>query len=160
MPDSPDRFDDLEAPPSEQEQAAAEELRVALETPSRVTAGADAELARALLVSWNPGDLTVEQHRTLVQEALAQRRGRVMRLSFRTSALLALAAAAALVVWSDRRTPESSGAPPAVAVSRSTQELFQERFAPIGGETSRVDRIAMARGADLRDNEFARWGVR
>ena len=28
------------------------------------------------------------------------------------------------------------------------------------GETTRIDRIAMARAADLRDNEFARWGVR
>ena len=48
----------------------------------------------------------------------------------------------------------------AVAVSRSTQPLFPERFPATGGETSRIDRIAMARGADLRDNEFAKWGVR
>ena len=48
----------------------------------------------------------------------------------------------------------------AVAVSRSTQELFPERFAPTGGESARIDRIAMARAADLRDNEFAKWGVR
>jgi hypothetical protein len=45
-------------------------------------------------------------------------------------------------------------------VSRSTQALFPDRFAPVGGETARIDRIAVARAADLRDNEFAKWGVR
>ena len=48
----------------------------------------------------------------------------------------------------------------ASAVSRSTQALFPERFAATGGETARIDRIAMARATDLRDNEFAKWGVR
>jgi len=48
----------------------------------------------------------------------------------------------------------------AVVLSRSTQALFTDPFAPTGGESARIDRIAMARGADLRDNQFAKWGAR
>jgi hypothetical protein len=158
MPDPRDRTDDPDAPPSEQESAEADELRAALEDPARPSE--DAELARAMSASWAPRDLTVEQHRALVREALATRRGRVVRVSFRASAMLALAASVALALWSDRSGPRPSVAPAALAYSRSTQELFQERFAPRGGETGRIDRIAMARAADLRDNEFAKWGVR
>jgi len=158
MPDPRDRIDDPEAPPSEEERAQADALRAALEDPSR--SSEDAELARALSASWAPRDLTVEQHRAMVREALGKRGARIVRLSFRASALLALAASVALVLWNDRTPPGASATLPAVAVSRSTQELFQERFAPRGGETTRIDRIAMARAADLRDNEFARWGVR
>ena len=158
MPDPRDRIDDPEAPPSDEERAQADALRAALEDPSR--SNEDAELARALSASWAPRDLTVEQHRAMVREAFGKRGARIVRLSFRASALLALAASVALVLWNDRTPPGASATPPAVAVSRSTQELFQERFAPRGGETTRIDRIAMARAADLRDNEFARWGVR
>ena len=158
MPDPRDRLDDPDAPPSEQERAEAGALRAALEDPSRDND--DARLARALSASWAPRDLTVEQHRDLVRSAVSRRSARVVRLSLRASALLALAAAVALVLWNDRMPPGSSPGLPAVAVSRSTQALFQDRFAPRGGETTRIDRIAMARAADLRDNEFARWGVR
>jgi hypothetical protein len=164
MSDPRDRFDDPDAPPSEEERAEAERLRAALDDPARVHEGA--ELARALSSAWSPRDLTAAQHGELVTRALARRdgtrrRATVVRVSFGASAFLALAASVALVVWSGSSHVSSMrAAAAALAVSRSTQPLFDERFAAVGGESARIDRIAMARAADLRDNEFARWGVR
>ena len=154
--------DDPDAPASDEEREAAEDLRASLEDPRR--ASDDAELARALSSAWSPRDLGAEDHAALVERALAKRRavprtGRVVRLSFAVSAAVALAAAVLLVLRSDRR-PTGEPAALGLALSRSTQPLFPERFAPTGGETARIDRIAMARAADLRDNEFAKWGVR
>ena len=153
---------DPDAPATDEELAEAAKLRDALEDPSR--SNHDAELARAMSSAWSPRDLSVEAHRSLVAQALTRhetrrRRGRVIRVSFGASAVLALAAAVLLYVRSDRQPPETVHAT-AMAVSRSTQALFQDRFAPSGGESARIDRIAMARAADLRDNEFAKWGVR
>ena len=86
-----------------------------------------------------------------------------------TGTVLALAAGVCFVVWAQQRSgharmstvagPRGASGGVALAIHRSTQPLFREPFAAVGGETSRVDRIAMARGADLRDNEFAKWGV-
>jgi hypothetical protein len=89
----------------------------------------------------------------------------VVRASFGAGALVALAAGVALVLRGPLGSPEAAApvgpaASAAFASSRSTQSLFPEPFASTGGETARVDRIAMARAADLRDNEFARWGIR
>jgi hypothetical protein len=114
--------------------------------------------------AWSPRDLSAEAHRSLVEKALVgrdarRRRNRVIRVSFGASAVLALAAAILLYVRSDSQPPGTVHVA-AMAVSRSTQALFRDRFASSGGESSRIDRIAMARGADLRDNEFAKWGVR
>jgi len=163
MPDPRDRFDDPDAPVSAEEQEQAGELRAALDDPSRTSA--PAELARALSAAWDPRDLPARDHRALVDQAVARstparRRARVIRVSFGAGAMLALAASVALVLWSGPQGPASSASSPALAVSRSTQELFDEQFAPTGGETRRIDRIAMARATELRDNEFARWGVR
>jgi hypothetical protein len=46
--------------------------------------------------------------------------------------------------------------------SRSTDDLFDPgaQFPKTGGESARIDRIAMARTTDLRQNRFAAWGVR
>jgi hypothetical protein len=156
-------IDDLDAPASEEERAAAEDLRAALEDPRRTSDGAD--LARALSSAWSPRDLPAEEHAALVARALARRRaparsGRVVRISFALGTAVALAAAVLLVLRSDRRPLGAPAAAVGLAVSRSTQPLFPDRFAPTGGETARIDRIAMARAADLRDNEFAKWGVR
>ncbi len=123
----------------------------------------DPELARVLRAAWSPEDLSAEEHRKLVAAAIAPRRGRatVVRVSFGASAILALAASVLLVLWSDRGPrpgPPSVG--PTLSLSRSTQSLFVQPFAPRGGESARVDRIAMARAVDLRENEFAKWGVR
>jgi hypothetical protein len=46
--------------------------------------------------------------------------------------------------------------------SRSTDDLFDphKEFPKTGGESARIDRIAMARTSDLRQNRFAAWGVK
>lgn len=123
----------------------------------------DPELARVLRAAWSPEDLPPEEHARLVAGAIAGRkRGTVVRVSFGASAILALAASVLLAVWTDRGP--RPGPPNVVgltlSLSRSTQSLFGRPFAPTGGESARVDRIAMARAADLRENEFAKWGVR
>ena len=153
-----------DAPASEEELAESARLRDALEDPRRPNQ--DAELARAMSSAWSPRDLPGEAHRVLVERALARhdvlrrRRGRVIRVSFGAGAVVALAAAVLLVLRTDPRGPDAVRTVEVVAVSRSTQALFPDRFAPTGGESSRIDRIAMARAADLRENEFAKWGVR
>ena len=48
---------------------------------------------------------------------------------------------------------------PALAFSRSAADLFPEGIPRSGGTTDRVDRIALARAQDLRQNQFARWGA-
>jgi hypothetical protein len=174
MADPPDRIDDPDAPASEAERAAAERLRDALEAPPLdgrpAETNDDAELARALVSAWSPRDLPDDVHKALVSRALATatataarrnaRRSRVIRLSFAATGALAAAAALVLVLRGDRSTPDVAAVAATAAVSRSTQPLFRDPFPTRGGETSRIDRIAMARAADLRENEFARWGVR
>jgi hypothetical protein len=156
---------DPDAPPSEEELAEATKLRDALEDPAR--AHGDAELARALSAAWSPGPLHPDDHRTLVDRAMARhasrrRRARVVvRASYGAGALVALAAGVALALGHLSEPPQAPRAASlALVPTRSTQPLFPEPFAMAGGETARVDRIAMARAADLRENEFARWGVR
>src|SRR5580704_17406867 len=151
MPDPRDRFDDPDAPPSEDESRQAQELRAALEDPHRTSELA--ELARSLSSSWEPRDLSPEQHRAHIDRALSlaggrARRGRLIRVSFGAGAMLALAASVLLALWGDQRGPGAGLLPVPLAVSRSTQELFDEQFAPKGGETRRIDRIAMARATD------------
>ncbi len=163
MPDPRDRFDDPDAPPSEEEMAQAEKLRRDLDDPRRESRLAD--LARTVSAAWEPRDLSKEEHRLLVQQAVSRpaaraRGARVVRVSFGAAATLALAASVLLVLRGDRPGHHADTVPLSLAVSRSTQELFEEQFPPTGGETRRIDRIAMARATDLRDNEFARWGVR
>jgi hypothetical protein len=160
---------DPDALPSEEELVEANKLRDALQRPAsgQADAGDDTELARALSAAWSPAHLGVDAHRAMVDRALAnhaarRRRARVVvRASLAAGALVALAAGLVLVVGN--RSPTSPSPPAAVNAlvsTRSTQPLFSEPFARDGGETARVDRIAMARAADLRENEFARWGVR
>jgi hypothetical protein len=120
----------------------------------------DPELARVLRAAWSPEDLSPEEHKKLVAKAIAPRRATVVRVSFGASAILALAASVLLAVWSDKPPRPGPNLGPAFSVSRSTQSLFARPFAPTGGESARVDRIAMARAADLRENQFAKWGVR
>ncbi len=160
-------LDDL--PMSEDEAALAEELRVALE------ANGDApEVVRALRAAWSPTALDEADHRAIVANALttgtgeaAEREkgdGNVVRLKPRTMRLAVvttttvLALAASVVVWVTSGPTSSEGEAP-LARARSTQSLFDEPFK--AGETSaRIDRIAVARASDYRDNRFAKWGVR
>ncbi len=159
-----DRKLDPEAPASELETHAAAELREALADPSR--SNADADFARSLALAHAPRELAPEEHRAILARALARPhrsttlRLRVVRIAFGAgAAAMALAAGLVLVVRGSE-----SGAPPlsvdAFACVRSTQPLFREPFPTAGGESERIDRIAMARASDFRDNEFVRWGVR
>jgi|SRR5579883_259141 len=152
-------------PPADDEAAAAADLRAALDDPAR--ASADAELARALAAAWSPKDLSAGEHRAALERALARwpaagRRRRPARRAAAAGALLALAAGVGAVLWSADRASAPAASPAAAAplARRSTQPLFADPFPAAGGERARIDRIAIARAADLRDNEFARWGVR
>jgi len=152
------QFDDPDAPPSEEEIRESERLRDALENPSKDHEGAD--LLRAVKNAAAPKALAKDDLEATVERGLSRgpsREGRsggvVIRVAFGASVLVAAAAA---IVFFVGRGPV---APPELAHARSTQELFTERFEARGGESARIDRIAVARAADLRDNHFARWGV-
>lgn len=159
--------------PSEEELKEAEALRLALEDPSRANEGAD--LLRALSLAHAPRPLDDAAHRRIVDQALARAakerearakpaRGVVVRMAFGAAAALSLAAGAVLFMQTSRSldggaTQAQIAAPPLVQV-RSTAPLFREPFEARGGTSARIDRIAMARAEDLRENRFARWGVR
>jgi hypothetical protein len=148
---------DPDAPVTDEELGAAERLRSDLE--GSTTTSEEAELANALRAAWDPGDLPAAEHRALVARALGRRARPVARVTLARVAVVALAAGVALaLVRKGSYGPDASST--ALAVSRSTQDLFRERFAAAGGETERIDRIAVARATDLRENEFAKWGVR
>jgi hypothetical protein len=92
-----------------------------------------------------------------------RRGGQLIRVTFGVAAALSVAAAIVLVIQRPERAAmdEASVAEVApLAPVRSTQPLFHEPFARAGGASDRIDRIAMARSSDLRDNRFALWGVR
>ncbi len=135
----------------------ARELREALADPSRTSSAAD--LARALSAAWAPKPLDEAEHRKLVEEALRalpQRRGRtVVRVAFGLGGAGLALAASVLVYLSG--SPASEELP--LARARSTQDLFTEPFRT-GEASARIDRIALARASDFRDNRFAKWGVR
>ena len=143
-----------------EESRAAELLRDALD--GKVTkASPEAELAHALVCAWNPKPLSDEEHKAILARALGtnvvafRRRTFVARVSYGVAGVIAIAASVFLVVKS---SPRGEGEIP-LARSRSTQELFTEPFQP-GEASARIDRIAMARASDYRDNRFAKWGVR
>ncbi len=162
-----------DAPPTEEELREARALAEALE--SRASTGStgstestlssdDVAFLRAVAIAEGTGiaELDPEKNARLVERALARatsvpeqkREGRVIRVAFGAVTALSLAAA---VVFAIVQAPPIEPSP-ALAQSRSTQELFRE---PFHGEASaRIDRIAMARSSDLRENRFARWGVR
>lgn len=150
--------DDLDPPPSAQELAEAQRLARALEGQEEHLL---APFAEALRAAHAPAPLDPARNEELIVQALAdaQRGGQV--LSFRTRrwawvGLLAAAACLALVLGRSLRRP----VPVALTASRSTQELFTEQFPRQGGHSARVDRISEARSRELRENRFARWGVR
>jgi hypothetical protein len=104
----------------------------------------------------------------------------VVRVSFGVGAALALAASVALVVGTVGERNEPAAAVSRVATpdetlirSRSTQPLFDAPFespevasaaltsrSRASSGSARIDRIAMARAGDFRENRFSRWGAR
>lgn len=169
------RRDDIEvdpdAPASEEEIAAAEELRAALEDPSRKSEQAD--LARALSLANDPRELPKSVHDALVAKSLdkmaakrihrAVERGRVIRVAFGAAAAFAVAAGVLFAMQFGSygpaaRAPEAVASIPLVQV-HSTAPLFHEPF-NAATASARIDRIAMARSDDLRENMYAQWGVK
>lgn len=161
-----DIIDDV---PTADELASSEALRAALEEPSKITGG-EALLAISLRAAYAPVEISDADHRSIVDVALARmpagkvvelasrRRSNVVRVTFGVvTGAIALAASIVLVLTWQGSHGDAGGL--ALAKVRTTQPLFTEPFKT--GETSaRIDRIASARASDLRDNRFAKWGVR
>ena len=159
--------DDPDAPPSEAEVRAAEALRQALETGgSGVTgpglAAPEAELATALRSAVAPTPLSREAHEALIARALGTAapaaRSRVVAVGLFFAC--AAAAASVLLVSGAQRRPSDGGSATALLPARSSQDLFVEPFPREGAGSARIDRITAARGRDLRENRYARWGVK
>jgi hypothetical protein len=146
-------LEDPFAPATEDELRESERLRQALETGD--DSHAAAALARALATAARPAPLPEIRARRMAEQSL---RGRT-NVVFVAFGAVTLAAAAALALLVVRPTLEKPTDVPALARSRSTAELFHERFEP-GQASARIDRIASSRERDLRDNQYALWGVR
>ncbi len=156
-------LDDPFAPPTAEELVESERLRQALDGRGDHEALA---LARALSSAFapkpsGPAHVTLpELARTPAAPAPERRKSNVILLRFAGGGAALAAAAAILLSVLPSPRPESAPDLPAFALaqSRSTAPLFQADTA--GQASSRIDRIASARGRDLRDNRYALWGVR
>ena len=153
-------LEDPFAEPSDDELRESERLRQALENDD--ASHPDAALARALKAATRPEPLTRSDARRLAPAA-APRRPNVVYVTFGAVALAAVAGFALFLLPQPRAKEsavQASAAPgPGLLRSRSTQDLFHERFEP-GEASARIDRIASAREHDWRENQYALWGVR
>jgi hypothetical protein len=137
----------------------AEELELAAELREALDAD---PMVQALAAAWRPKEINSIEHGQIVAKALppaAKQGGRVVRVTFGFVAG-AIAIAASVVVWMN--APHAQSEAP-LARARSTQPLFQSYDGFKSGEasaTARIDKIAIARAGDYRDNRFAKWGVR
>jgi hypothetical protein len=155
------------------ERASAEALRRALEGSedgsSPKTAAGDpeglAELAESLRAAYDPKALSTRDHEEILSRAVpaAKNGGRsnVIRVSFGVVSAMAIAAAMVFYLRPANVDPVGAkNAPPiAWARSRSTTPLFSEPWKR-GEATARIDRIALAREHDFRENRFAARRVR
>lgn len=163
---------DADAPPTKAELREAARLRDALDEGA--LEGDAAVLAGALAAAYRPRPLTDLQNRALITRALGapRREQRRRALPVTMAALSTLAAVAAgVALLLGRAAPPGASSPGSAPASvarvelipaRSTVALFEPEkpFPREGGETSRIDRIAAARSAELRANRYAAWGVR
>lgn len=143
-------LDDL---PTAEELLLAEELRQELET---------VPLVAALRSAYEPRAISDEEHRAIVAKAIGtnvvpfRRPQRLVRIAVvATSSVVAIAASIVLYI----NNAPSKETPIALVPARSTQSLFEEPFRQ-GDTSARIDKIALARASDYRDNRFAKWGVR
>ena len=125
-----------------------------------------AELADSLRAAYAPKDLSPKAHAEILERVVpaATRGGRVIRVSFGRATFgvvsaLAIAAALFLYLRTGKVAPQD-GAPIAWARSRSTTPLFEGPFQHGEAVTARIDRIALAREHDFRENRFAARRVR
>ncbi len=157
-------LEDPLAPPTEDELVQSERLRQALEGEG---AHPDVDLARALAAAAAPRELGREPAERIAREAVKPERSNVILVAFGTVATVAVAAAAAIMLFVhplDRAAAPATAMAPAATIplaqSRSTAPLFNRQAFETQNATARIDRIAAARGRELRDNQYAMWGLR
>lgn len=156
---SPDALDEGEHARILDDVPTAEEIELAAALRDELDAD---PVVQALASAWRPKDINSIEHRQIVAKALppaARQGGRVVRVTFGFVAG-AIAIAASVVVWMN--APHANTEVP-LARARSTQPLFPSYDGFKSGEanaTARIDKIAIARAGDYRDNRFAKWGVR
>jgi len=156
--------EDLDPAPTALELAEAAALRDELERPV-ATSSQLASLGLALRAANAPKDLDAAAHAALIDAAVRNfkpkpQRSNVIRVAFGGTVASVLAVAAGMVLVLQQSTPDQvATAKVELAAARSTEPLFAEPFQP-GQTSARIDRIAMARGQDYRENRFRRWGVR
>jgi hypothetical protein len=154
-----DRALEADAPATPEEIAESERLREELEDPG--SKHPDVLLARSLRHAVAPKSIEAATHRKILDRTLGDSRARRMQPLWISGAVFAAAAAIALWILpvgkqSDSGAPEVSAG---LVRMHAVDDLFAEPF-PEGQHTSaRIDRIASARGRDLRNNHFAKWGV-
>lgn len=156
-----------DAPAAPAEREAAERLREAVAHPRSDDRDEPVvEVLDALVSAYRPRDIDPLRNELLITRAL--RRSSEKTAARRvwpivTAAVLGVTAmAAGFALYLRPVLDKPVAAAPSLQRSRSTADLFDQTtpFPRVGGESARVDRIASARAADLRDNRFALWGVR
>lgn len=152
-------LEDPFAPASPEELLESERFRQALEGQGE---HADLALARALASAHAPAPVPEAAWlRASRSPDATAKRSNVRFVQFGALGAALSAAAAVLLLLSHQSAPLASAPAPDLATlaqSRSTVALFQE--APVASASSRIDRIASARSRELRDNQYALWGVR
>ena len=148
------------APATPAEREGAERLRLALEGEG------DSEhlaLARALRFAHSAKipslELAERAHARALEKAVPKRNNVIYAAFGAVSGMFALAAAVALVLTPLHKASPELRARPELARSRSLAPMLNveaTRLSP----SERMDRIASAREKDLRNNRYARWGVR
>lgn len=146
----PDWENDPDAPPTDDELKESERLRRELD--DKGSRYPDAELARALHLAVAPRPIDELSHRRVLDRAVP-RRYPVVLVSF--------AAAAAVVIAAVSMQNSAAPVPSAALVQpHTTQSLFAEPFKREGETSKRVDAIVASRVRELRQNRYARWGVK
>jgi hypothetical protein len=152
-------LEDPLAPPTDAELLESARLRDALEAGSE---HAGAAALGALRAAFHPlaADAAADRALPKASNQGGKSRGSVVYAVFGAAGASALLAASFLLFFGGpRRASEPSASATTLAKPRSTTSLFDDRF-DTGGTTERIDRIASARGRELRDNRYASWGVR
>ena len=145
---------------SEQERVDAEALRAALEGEPNAHDSELAEFAPVSAALREAAKLSKDANDRLIVDALKIVHAASSNVAaFRRRAIIAaattLAIAAGFAVFLLQNKPIRDD----LAQQRSTAPLFHEAFPASGRTTERVDTIVAARERDLRENQFARWGV-